>query len=83
MKQLCNNAILCNGKYRIEKVLGQGGFGITYKAIMKETVSGSLGNMAVDVPVAIKAFFMKDTCEREEATGKITVPSQGSREIVK
>lgn len=82
MKQLCNNAILCKGKYRLEKILGQGGFGITYKAIMKETVSGSLGNMEVDVPVAIKEFFMKDTCEREEGTGKITVPSQGSRALV-
>lgn len=82
MKLLNHNAILCNGKYRIEKILGQGGFGITYKAIMKETVSGSLGNMEVDVPVAIKEFFMKDTCEREEWTGKITVPSQGSRALV-
>ena len=82
MKQLCNNAILCKGKYRLEKILGQGGFGITYKAIMKETVSGSLGNMKVDVPVAIKEFFMKDACEREEGTGKITVPSQGSRALV-
>lgn len=82
MKQLCNNAVLCNGKYRLEKILGQGGYGITYKAIMKETVSGSLGNMEVDVPVAIKEFFMKDTCEREEGTGKITVPSQGSRAVV-
>lgn len=82
MKQLRNNAVLCNGKYRIEKILGQGGFGITYKAIMKETVSGSLGNMEVDVPVAIKEFFIKDTCEREEGTGKITVPSQGSRALV-
>lgn len=82
MNQLNNNAILCNGKYRLEKILGQGGFGITYKAIMKETVSGSLGNMEVDVPVAIKEFFMKDTCERKEGTGKITVPSQGSRALV-
>jgi len=68
MVQLNNNAVLSSGKYRIEKLLGQGGFGITYKAIMKETVSGSLGNMEVDVPVAIKEFFMKDTCEREELT---------------
>lgn len=82
MNQLNNNAILCNGKYRLEKILGQGGFGITYKAIMKETVSGSLGNMEIDVPVAIKEFFMKDTCEREEGTGKITVPSLGSRALV-
>lgn len=82
MIQLNNNAILCKGKYRLEKILGQGGFGITYKAIMKETVSGSLGNMEVDVPVAIKEFFIKDTCEREEGTGKITVPSQGSRALV-
>lgn len=82
MNQLSNNAILCNGKYSLEKIIGQGGFGITYKAIMKETVSGSLGNMEVDVPVAIKEFFMKDTCEREEGTGKLTVPSLGSRALV-
>ena len=73
---------LQNKKYKIEKIIGQGGFGITYKAIMKETVTGSLGNMEVDVPVAIKEFFMKDTCEREEGTGKITIPSQGSRAVV-
>ena len=47
MVQLNNNAVLSSDKYRIEKLLGQGGFGITYKAIMKETVSGSLGNMEV------------------------------------
>ena len=47
---------LQNKKYKIERVLGQGGYGITYKAIMKETVSGSLGNMAVVVPMAVNVI---------------------------
>ena len=73
MKQLRNNAVLCKGKYRLEKILGQGGFGITYKAIMKETVSGSLGNMEVDIPVAIKEFFVKGVCQRDGDSTTISV----------
>ena len=43
---------LQGGKYRIEKVLGQGGFGITYLAIQ-----GGL-----ERTVAIKEFFMREAC---------------------
>ena len=65
-------ALLKNGEYKIEKVLGQGGFGITYLA--EQT---SLGRK-----VAIKEFFMKEHCERDSGTSYISVPSSGSRELV-
>ena len=63
---------LQDGKYIIKRVLGQGGFGITYEA---EQVS--LGRK-----VAIKEFFMKEYCERDGSTSRVSVPSSGSRELV-
>lgn len=57
---------LQNGTYRIEKVLGQGTFGITYLAKAKITTQGNLGKMVVDAPVAIKEFFMKDVNNRRD-----------------
>ena len=63
---------LQNGKYRVESVLGQGGFGVTYRGVQ----------VALDRPVAIKEFFMKEYCERDEATSHVTLGSQGSRELV-
>ena len=63
---------LQNGKYRILKVLGQGGFGITYLAIQ----------VRLDRKVAIKEFFMKDFCERNETTSQVTLGTAGSREKV-
>ena len=63
---------LQDGKYRILKVLGQGGFGITYLAIQ----------VRLDRKVAIKEFFMKDFCERNEATSQVTLGTAGSREKV-
>lgn len=54
--------LLQDGKYRIERVLGQGGFGITYLA--KQFMLGR--------KVAIKEFFMKDLCNRDGSTKKNT-----------
>ena len=64
--------LLQGGKYRIERVLGQGGFGITYQAIQ----------VALNRRVAIKEFFMKDYCERDADTSNVTLGSTGSAEIV-
>ena len=57
MSELQPGAHLQGGKYIIEKVLGQGGFGITYLA--EQT---NLGRK-----VCIKEFFMKEYGERTAA----------------
>lgn len=75
---LHQGSILQNGRYTIVRVLGQGGFGITYQATTKEKVTGNLGEMEVEVPVAIKEFFMKDTCLRDSYNNNVSIPSTGS-----
>jgi serine/threonine protein kinase len=47
---------------------------------MKGAVSGSLGGMAVNVPVVVKEFFMKDFCMRVDGSTYVSVPSTGSKE---
>lgn len=64
--------ILKKGEYRIHQVLGQGGFGVTYLA---EQIS--LGRK-----VAIKEFFMKDYCERDEVTQFVTLGSKSNKDMV-
>jgi len=80
--ELNSGTILLRGKYKIERLLGQGGFGITYLASMKLPVQGPLGMIDSEVRVAIKEFFMKDLCNRDSDTLHVSVPSVGSKELV-
>lgn len=61
MFTLKNGLTLRNGSYKIIKVLGQGGFGITYLAEDKN----------LDRLVAIKEFFPKEFCVRDESTSSV------------
>ena len=67
VQALKDGTLLQGGKHIIKRVLGQGGFGITYLA---EQVS--LGR-----EVAIKEFFFKDGCVRL-ATGTVSMTAIGS-----
>lgn len=72
MQHLQANTTLQGGKYKIERMLGQGGFGITYLAEQK-----SLGRCVV-----VKEFFMKDFCTRDDTTRTVRIPTAGSRKQV-
>lgn len=69
---LAVGATLQNGKYIVEKMLGQGGFGITY--LCQQTNLGK--------HVAIKEFFFSQFCERDDNTSHVTVPTVGNRDLV-
>jgi len=72
MLSLSIGSTLQNGKYEIVKVLGQGGFGITYLAI----------HTLLDKKVAIKEFFPKDFCDRDSDTSHITLGTSSSAGLV-
>lgn len=67
-----------NGKksYSIEKVIGQGGFGITYLA------TGRImdGNIPRYVQYTIKEFFIRNMCSRDEQ-GNVVYHEANSKEI--
>ncbi len=66
MQHLQPNTTLQGGKYRIERVLGQGGFGNTYVGV----------NTVFNERVAIKEFFMRGVSLREgdQVTVSVSVP---------
>jgi len=66
-------------QYVIDGVLGQGSFGVTYKARGYSKIKGAFGDMEVELPqpIAIKEFFMRDVNQRGE-DGSITGLTEGS-----
>lgn len=68
--------LLQNGKYRLTHVVGQGGFGITYRGVWYTEVKGSLGTIKTEVPICVKEYFFKDYCYREPGSQAVKVHSE-------
>ena len=64
--------LLKGGTYRITRFIGSGGFGCTYEAFHTE----------LEERVAIKEFFVKDFCNRDETTSRVSVATQSKRALV-
>ena len=69
MQHLQPNTTLQGGKYRIERLLGQGGFGNTYAGV----------NTVFDERTAIKEFFMLGINDRDDNTGSVSVSLANNR----
>lgn len=74
--QLKPGTTLQDGKYRIVRLLGKGGFGITYVAWQVDPQTGSKHK------VALKEFFMKDCCERQADSSLVYVPTHSNAALV-
>lgn len=72
MTQGLKAGTLLRGTYRIERMLGQGGFGITYLAL----------DTSLDRKVAVKEFFPKDYCDRDGDTSHVTLGTQNTAQFV-
>ena len=69
---LPEKSLLQGGKYRIVRFISSGGFGNTYEGV----------HTMLDTHVAIKEFFVKDFCNRDEQTYHVTVGTQSKVELV-
>ncbi|MCQ2288620.1 MAG: bifunctional serine/threonine-protein kinase/formylglycine-generating enzyme family protein [Muribaculaceae bacterium] len=72
MQTLLQNSLLQGGKYKIVRHISSGGFGNTYEGV----------HTMMDTRVAIKEFFPKVFCNRDENTSHIKVATQSNRDLV-
>lgn len=66
-------SLLQGGKYQIVRFVNSGGFGCTYEALFV-----TMHNTRV----AIKEFFVKDFCRRDNASGNVCLAMENKRELV-
>ena len=69
---LPDNTYLQGGKYRIIRFISSGGFGCTYEAEL----------VLLHKRVAIKEFFVKDFCNRDENNSHVDVATQGKVKLI-
>ena len=68
---LLEGTTLQMGKYRIDGMLGAGGFGNTYEVT----------NTGFDKRFAMKEFFLKGVSERKGDTTVVTVPMEENKQL--
>ncbi len=78
---LPNGHLLQNGKYRLTHVIGQGGFGITYRGVWFTEVKGPLGTIRTEVPICVKEYFFKDYCYRDSESFEVKVHSDTGKAL--
>ena len=69
---LPENRLLHGGTYRIIRFISAGGFGCTYEA----------EHIMLGKRVAIKEFFVKDFCNRDETTSQVTLGITAKKALV-
>ena len=72
MMHLKEGSSLQGGKYRIVRFIGSGGFGCTYEA----------EHVMLRKRVAVKEFFVKDFCNRDEETAFVTVGTTTKKGLI-